>query len=272
VSLYDQRPFISEAVSLTGRAEFRDARKRVGFGKKNAGKTKINVTEDSAADAALTQAVVDPGIALARSDAETGLIETLLSRGATLSYDFEKGIKVVRGGIPPEDQQLIPVLPGSLNFVLRWTGNADLNLAVLSPRSDPTVRGSVYPVGGLSSVPSGGRTGYDHRGGPNGGIEIAFWPGNFPDGVYQIGSIHISGDNVPATVDVFQGTERLQIRTSGGFVDTASFIAQPQPEEFGGQLAGSVRIFREEAGALSSGGGKPLPGPIQMTARKNSAK
>src|SRR6185436_19348648 len=42
VSVFDQRPFPAEAVSLTGRAEFRDFKKRVFFGKKNAGKTVIN--------------------------------------------------------------------------------------------------------------------------------------------------------------------------------------------------------------------------------------
>lgn len=261
VSLYDQRPFISEAVSLTGRAEFRDARKRVGFGKKNAGKTKINVNENTAADAALTQSVVDPGIALARSDAETGLIETLISRGATISYDLEKGIKVVRGGIAPSDQQLIPVLPGSLNFVLRWTGNADLNLAVLSPRPDTTVNGSIYPIAGLNQVASGGRTGFDHRGGPNGGIEIVYWPGAFPDGAYQIGSIHVSGDNTPASVDVFRGTERVDIRTSQGPVPTANFIAEPGVD---GQLAGSVRLFPSQEGvgnALSARAAAPTATP-----------
>src|SRR6185437_4977452 len=41
VSLYDQRPFPAEAVSLTGRAEYRDYKKHTFFGKKNAGKTEI---------------------------------------------------------------------------------------------------------------------------------------------------------------------------------------------------------------------------------------
>src|SRR5437763_1541300 len=42
VSLYDQRPFAPQAVSLTGRAQFKDAKKRVAFGGKGAGKTTVD--------------------------------------------------------------------------------------------------------------------------------------------------------------------------------------------------------------------------------------
>ena len=248
VSLYDQRPFVSQAVSLTGRAEFRDARKRIRFGGPGAGKLKVNENAGSAAEASLQEAFVDPGAALARTEGEQGLIANLLSRGATLSYDYEKGIKVIRGGTHPvTDAELIPVLPGSLNFVLRWDGNADLNLAVLSPTPE-NVQGDqrlvVYPIGGRNVLQNGGRTAFDHRGGPNGGMEIAFWPGTFPNGTYQVGSQHISGAVTPATLDVFQGGQRLDIRSSQGVQQTVNFTAEPIPAEFGsGQLIGAVRIF-----------------------------
>jgi len=87
VSVFDQRPFPAEARSLTGRAEFRDFKKRVFFGNKNAGTTIVNTTDANAASTALTQTVIDPSIALARSQAETALVDTLLSRGATVSFD-----------------------------------------------------------------------------------------------------------------------------------------------------------------------------------------
>jgi len=248
VSLYDQRPFVSQAVSLTGRAEFRDARKRIRFGGPGAGKLKVNENAGSAAEASLQEAFVDPGAALARTDSEQGLIANLLSRGATLSYDYEKGIKVIRGGTHPvTDAELIPVLPGSLNFVLRWDLDADLNLTVLSPTPD-NVQGDqrlvVYPIGGRNVLRNGGRTDFDHRGGPNGGMEVAFWPGAFPNGTYQIGSQHMSGAVTPATLDVFQGGQRLDIRNSQGVQQTVNFTAEPIPAEFGsGQLIGAVRIF-----------------------------
>src|SRR5439155_10029161 len=134
VSVFDQRPFPAEAVSLTGRAEFRDFKKRLFFGGKNAGKTKINTQTNSPAQFALGQSVVDPGIQLARTDAENALVQSLLSSGATISFDFDKGIRVVRGGdVPRTDAELVPNLPGNLDFVLRWTGNSDVNLAVISP-------------------------------------------------------------------------------------------------------------------------------------------
>src|SRR5436305_11957901 len=68
VSVYDQRPFPAEAVSLTGRAEFRDFRKRIFFGGKNAGKTRVNTQERNAASVALGESYDDPGIQLARTD------------------------------------------------------------------------------------------------------------------------------------------------------------------------------------------------------------
>ena len=54
VSLYDQRPFVTEATSLTGRAEFRDAHKYLAFGNKGAGTTKIDTNNG-------TSAVICPG-------------------------------------------------------------------------------------------------------------------------------------------------------------------------------------------------------------------
>jgi hypothetical protein len=257
VSLYDQRPFPSEAVSLTGRAEFRDARKRIKFGAKGAGKLKVNENAAGAAEASLSQSYVDPGTTLARSDSESNLIATLLSRGATVSYDYDKGIKVIRGGThPTTDAELIPVLPGSLNFVLRWEGNSDLNLAVLSPQPElgqGDQKVSVYPIGGLNVISNGGRTDFDHRGGPNGGMEVVFWPGTAPSGVYQIGSVHISGPNAPATVDVFQGGQRVPIRNSDGVQDTVNFVSAPIDPAFGaGQLIGNVRLIRQDAVTAAS--------------------
>src|SRR5204863_7699799 len=58
VSVLDQRPFPAEAVSLTGRAEFRDFKKRVFFGGRNAGKTTVNTQTGNAAALALGQSVV----------------------------------------------------------------------------------------------------------------------------------------------------------------------------------------------------------------------
>ncbi len=275
VSVFDQRPFPAEAVSLTGRAEFRDFRKTARFGNRNAGKTKINVNNPNAAAYALNQAVVDPSIRLARSEPEDMLVATLLGSGATVSFDFEKGIRVIRGGsVPSTDQQLIPTLPGALNFVLRWQGDADLNLSVRHS-SDAIPQGeTLYPISTLAVSPTGGRIPFDHRGGANGGIEIAFWPNALP-GPYDFGSVYISGANpVPATVDVFQDGQRLQfIGPDGSPTTTANYLAGPIPPTIAeGQLAGSLQISsspskRPAVSRLRPLAAAPIAGPAKTGKR-----
>lgn len=239
-SAYDQRPFPAVATSLTGRVEFRDFKKRVSFGRAGQGKTQVDTENPNAAAKALEQTVVDPSIALARSTAEATLVESLLSRGATVGFDYDKGIKVVRGGtVPQNDNELIPTLPGTLNFVMRWTGNTDLNLGVISPNPDPTNLNPgnlvVYPLGGFDFTKSGGVIPFDHRGGPNGGIEVAFWPNaEFPRGSYVIGAQYISGEITPATVDVFLNGQRVPIRQGPNEVPTAQFTGAPVDPSFGG--------------------------------------
>src|SRR5437773_531448 len=172
--LTDQRPFGAQVYRIEGRAEFRDFKKKVFFGAKGPGHTVVNTEKDSAAAVSLSQSVIDPTIALARTQAEANLVAALISTGATVEYDFEKGIKVLHGGQPPvTDAQLLPILPGRLNFVMRWTGNTDLNMVVSSPEPGNNV---IYPVSGLNFLPSGGHIDFDHRGGPHGGIEIVSWP------------------------------------------------------------------------------------------------
>jgi FecR protein len=244
VTFYDQRPFPIEATSLTGRALFQDAKKQVYVGKKNGGTLKVDQNSDNPAAYALSQAVVDPSIALARSESEQPLIDAVLSTGATLSYDQQKGIKVVTGGRPLTDAELIPALPGVVDFVLRWTGNADLNLGVISPGTGSDNR-TVYPIAGYNITKNGGSTAFDHRGGPHGGIEVASWPANFPEGTYRIGVTHVSGPDTPATVDVFLNGKRIPINnTPQGTSLTSSFVSAPIPPAFevAGFAAGTVTI------------------------------
>jgi hypothetical protein len=250
VSLTDQRPFPAEAVSLTGRAEFREGRKRVFFGGRGAGKLEVAAGDDSAAETALGSSYIDPGAALARTESESQLIASLLYSGAQLDFDYDKGIRVIRGGtVPQTDAELIPTLPGTFNFVLRWQGNADLNLGLSGPdfpgaETLPQGR-SVYPVGGLNESATGGRTAFDHRGGPNGGIEVISWGDVFPSGRYLIGVQHMSGSNVPAEVDVFRDGQRVPIRnTLQGTVDSAKFVATPIPPDIAeGIFVGSVDVL-----------------------------
>jgi hypothetical protein len=243
---YDQRPFPAQGVSLQGRVAFRDFKKRTSFGSRTGGKSVIDVNAANAATYARGQTVVDPGIRLARSEGELPLVASLLSTGATVEFDYDKGIRVVRGGqVPQNDNELIPTLPGTLNFVLRWQGNTDLNLGLVNLNPDQTPENqSLYPVGGVNLTPNGGQIPFDHRGGANGGIEVAFWTGEVPIGAFRFGSVHISGPHALATFDVFRDGQRIPITApSGEEVLTSSYIAQPINPAFGaGQAAGTVRI------------------------------
>lgn len=216
VSLYDQRPFVPQAVSLTGRAQFRDFRKSVAFGGAGAGKAKITQSQSSAAAVAMENAVVDPTIARARTAQEQQLVDTLISRGAFVFFDRDAGIDVVTGGVPPTDRQLASILPGELNFVLRWTGNADLNLHVSFASGEGE---AVFPIGGLNISPSGGKTQFDHRGGPDGGIEIVSWPDNPPTGPFTMSATHISGEAAEARFNAYRNGEKIDMTDfTQGFV------------------------------------------------------
>lgn len=233
VSLTDQRPFPAQAVSLTGRAEFRDFKKRTFFGNKNAGTTVVNTETASAASNALTQSVVDPSIALARSRSETALVNNLLSQGATTTLDFERGIRVVTGGSHPmTDKTLIPNLPGTLNFVLRWDISADLNLTVIEPGNGKGH--TVYPLAGYNNIKSGGSIAFDHRGGSQGGIEIVSWPASaFPDGRYSVGAQWMNGPaSVPATLDVYLNGQHVPILDRNGNLvqQVTENVTPPRPD------------------------------------------
>ena len=243
VSLYDQRPFNPEAVSLTGTAIFRDGKKQLAFGAKGQGKTKVDSKQASAVDLAISESTLDPSLALARTSAEAKLVDSLISRGATVSFDREAGIKVVTGGTPPTDGQLIPTLPGVLNFVARWNTNADLNFSVQTPGGPNNAGETLYPTGALSTNSSGGKVPFDHRGGPNGGIEVVYFPKTPPTGLYGLGLTLISGKPTSAQVDAFMNGKRIPI--FDGFTNVNSVTTQvdkPIPGFVDGTAVGVVPI------------------------------
>jgi hypothetical protein len=261
VSLYDQRPFRAEAVSLTGRADFRTGKKQLAFGAINQGKSKVNESEASAAALSLAQATVDPTIALARTAAEAQLVDQLLSSGSTVFFDRDLDIKVVTGGIPPTDAQLVPTLPGTLNFVARWQTNADLNFSVSTPGGPNNAGQTLYPIGPLSTNSSGGRVAFDHRGGPDGGIEVVFFPSGFPSGLYGLGLTLITGEPTSAQVDAFLNGQRVGIFNGQQVVDSVTVqVGRPIPGFVDGTAAGVVPV------------GVPFPGVGAGPARVASAK
>jgi hypothetical protein len=208
VALYDQSPFPPEAISLTGRAQFATQKRRTAFGGKGAGKTQVNAGQ-SAAESQLAADVVDPSIRDARTPQEAALVANLISEGSTFSFAGKGSIPIVHGGTPPAtDAQLLPLLPGKLDFVLRWTGNANLDLIIGTQAHGGEV---MLPVGGANFTRSGGRIPFDHQGGPNGGIEIAYWNLKFPAGFYSAFVNATSGAATDFTLDVFQNKQRIPI-------------------------------------------------------------
>jgi hypothetical protein len=161
--------------------------------------------------------VVDPQSAASRTLADANLIAAEVSRGAVLSFDSKANIPVITNGRPLTDTQLPSQLPGTLDFVLRWTGNADLNLEVGVDKGDPLnniIAGFkqgefLYPGYGYQDSPSGGHIPFDNRGGPTGGEEFAYWSGKYPTGLYGIAAQSISGKATSFTFDVYASGKLL---------------------------------------------------------------
>ena len=249
VSLYDQRPFPSEAVSLTGRADFKQGKKQLAFGGKNAGKMKVESGDTTVSALAFAEAVMDPTLKFGRAGSEKSLVANLISRGATVTFDRVENIRVVTGGTHPlTDAELIPTLPGNFNFVLRWDANVNLNTIVSNETE------LLFPASGLNTSKSGGKIDFDHRGGPNGGIEIAYWQGRAPAGSYSFAAAIAEGHTpVPATFDVYLGGTRIDLRDASGNILPSAVIVNPAiPGIAEGTLAGLVVINPD--GTVNTGG------------------
>lgn len=247
VRVADRAPFAPTAESFTGRALFRTAQLETKLGGKNR-YARVQSNQGSAAQTALDSSVVDPAGARARSGSDARLISEQVSLGGVLSFDEKANIPVIRGGNGPvSDEQAAASIPGRLGFTLRWTGNSDLNLLVddapitvksidfgksLAGRANPpfpanlpdTAYGQIglvtsaftpqeilFPGYGLNTTTSGGRIPYDHRGGPKGGQEIAYWPGSFPNGVYGVGVLFASGQETNYKLNAYLDGKPLKM-------------------------------------------------------------
>jgi hypothetical protein len=211
VSLYDQPPFTPEATSFTGRAAFTYGLATVPIGQKQGSTVHVDAGADGASETAVNETIVDPKYGPALTPTDSALISTEVARGAVISYDPIANIQVVTGGRPSYNSELPGNLPGTLDFVLRWTGDADLNIEVGVDKGDPLTNISegfeqgefLYPGYGYQNSPSGGHIPYDDRGGPKGGEEIAYWSGTYPTGLYGIAAQSISGPATSFTFNVY---------------------------------------------------------------------
>ena len=110
---------------------------------------------------------------------------------------------------------------GRLSFALRWDSSADLNFIVDNQAGNSTnivlsgfrPEEILFPGYGLNVSTSGGLIPFDHRGGKNGGTEIAYWQNSFPEGVYGVGVLHASGGTTDFKINAFLDGEALPIFT-----------------------------------------------------------
>jgi FecR protein len=201
----DQRPFPPEAIHYDGLAEWESGNRKQVLSRGLA----TAIGNQAAADTALLESVVDPNIAFARTPNEVPLVTHLLSQGGIFELGQNNNIPIVHGGTPPTDAQLPKLLPGQLDFVLRWDGPANLDLEV----NNQAVKGgeTLYPATNLNTTPSGGVIPFDHRGGPHGGIEVAYWRSNYSPGLYDLVVNAISGATVNYKVDFYEKGVHEQI-------------------------------------------------------------
>lgn len=200
VSLYDQPPFTPQAVSLTGRAVYRNAKRQIAFGAKGQGKTIVNNdstnSAETAADMAKIERVLDPRSAIALTQEESEQLVFEVTQGG-IRFD-----RLIIGGFepPPKDFTNSSLLPGKLNFVATWTGFADIDLFVIVNPNSPTQKilgnpsvSHLFASSGevQSKLPSGARIDFDKISTQKGDFEIAYWPNaNYKGGVYGVGIIH----------------------------------------------------------------------------------
>jgi hypothetical protein len=251
VSMYDQPPFVPEAVSYTGRAAFRDAHRAVAVGAKNGKKQTLMTDKSSVAQTSLDNSVTDPRYAGARTNSEAAYIASQVSPGGVTSFDPRANILVVTGSTPIRSETtLAGVLPGQLDVVARWFGNANVNLEVFADLRDPNVALNdpkgfqasefLFPGYGLNQSKSGGQIPYDDRGGPKGGTELAFW-NTAPKGVFGIGALLVSGPPVDLKVNVFlKGQEQsiFFIDAKGNFVKSKTLdVTLKSDSLIGGPIA-----------------------------------
>lgn len=219
VRVVDRPGFAPQAESYAGRALFRTAKGTTAIGGR--GYSVASAVQGSAAETALSNSTIDPSIAAARTASESRVVAEQLSQGGVLGFDARANIPVVRGGGPLADSALPAALPGRLSFALRWGGSADLNFIVDNQAGNSTnivLNGFrpeeiLYPGFGLNVTASGGIIPFDHRGGPGGGTEIAYWENDFPLGVYGVGVLHASGGETDFKVNAFLDNQPLPIFT-----------------------------------------------------------
>ena len=234
VSLYDQPPYVPEAVSLTGHAVFDTmGRERVSFGAKGEGTAIVTANNPDPAGNALASSIVDPSIAAARTAAEQKLLADLITQGAVVSFSVPEMLPIVYGVKPPPTTQLETLTPGDLVFYIRWNTNTNVDLEVLQPTTTDQKPGiGVLPLLGLNENPiTGAQILFNDIGGPTGGFEVVSYPSeSFPDGLYTVYAVDQGPLPAKVRVNAFVRDELTDKLTPQEFnFDNSPFRGTVQP-------------------------------------------
>jgi hypothetical protein len=278
VSLYDQPPFTPQATSLTGRAQFRNARRQmVGFG----GKAKATIHSEgaSSAETALSNSLIQTPT-LQRTEQQIREMSFLLTHGGAVFGN------VAISGTPVRNSEIPSLIGGNLDFVLRW-GNqraTDLNLFVRTPRDEtfgnPPFILSLFPdnpeIGRLlqenfpQKSPSGGGVGLNHIG-PQ-GIEIASFSRRPPAGLYVVGAYNFIFSETPIdTTGLPKVKFRLEAYLNGVrqplLLNLEEAVAGSEPPRFGLVFTDSIALTELAATAIQI---TPAGGQIARAPREKS--
>jgi hypothetical protein len=261
VSLYDQPPFAPVATSLTGRAEFRNARRQmVRFG----GRTRATLQSDSTspAQAALAESLMRMP-EQERTEQQIRELSFLFTHGGAVFGNVAVSNVAVR------DADLPGLLGGNLDFVLRWSDprGADLNLFVRTPIGEtfgnPPFILSLFPgnkeIGQLleenfpQRSPSGGSVGLNHIG-PK-GFEMASFNRRPPNGLYVVGAYNFIFSETPIdTTGLPKVGFRLEAFLNGVrqplLLNLEEAVAGTEPPRFGFVFRDSVAITELAATAI----------------------
>lgn len=261
VILDDTPGFEVRAVSVTGRARYTDASGRtVPLGSPDARFPARIEGEPTAAETGRGESVATSPFDLARTAPELAVIVNIptaagLPPPPSGARETQLFLASAAGGgsptLPPIDTVPPPppvppidLVSGRLEFVLGWTGDADLQIGVISALGEPITTNpsnvsslpsrATGPAG--TSAASGGLAGADSTGGAAGSfVETVTWPNGFPAGTYDYGVKYASGRG-PATytLDVVVNGVKLDPPTGGtltgptaGEFDARSVEIQP---------------------------------------------
>lgn len=238
VILDDTPGFAVRAVSVTGRARYTDPRgNTVPLGSPGAvNPARIEGDALGAPETGLQDSIATSPIDLARTPNEFALIAAIPPAaglppppsGARQTQLFLASSAGGSVALPPIDTLPPPVAPdiaGRLEFVLGWTGDADLQIGVISALGEPITTNpanvvtlpsrATGPVG--TSAPSGGVASADATGGAAGSFsETVTWANGFPAGAYDYGVKYASGRGAASySLDVLVNGVRLDPPVSG---------------------------------------------------------